>query len=128
MTDCHQWVRWILMCVEIVDYSVIVNNEDVEPIISRTGLRHGCPLSAYLFILCSEGLSALVQRSERIGDLHDISICTDAPVISNLCLLIIAFFFLGNTNCNNPFFTRIILLIIMCLCVLIYFCLYLIWD
>lgn len=49
----NQWVRWILMCVEIVDYSVIVNNEMVVPIIPGRGLRHGCPLLPYLFILCS---------------------------------------------------------------------------
>jgi len=28
-----KWVRWIMMCVETVDYSVIVNNELVGPII-----------------------------------------------------------------------------------------------
>jgi len=80
----RQWVRWIMMCVETVDYFVIVNNEMVGPIIPGRGLRQGDPLSPYLFILCAEGLSALICKAERCGDLHGISICTHAPTISHL--------------------------------------------
>lgn len=79
-----QWVRWIMMCVETVDYSVIVNNEVVGPIIPCRGLRQGDPLSPYLFILCAEGLSALIRKAERCKDLHGISICTHAPIIFHL--------------------------------------------
>ena len=80
----RQWVRWIMMCVETIDYSVIVNNEMVGPVIPGRGLRQGDPLSPYLFILCAEGLSALIRKAERFGDLHGISICTNAPTISHL--------------------------------------------
>jgi len=72
------------MCVEIVDYSVIVNNEMVSLIIPDRGLRQRDPLSPYLFILCAEGLSALIRKVERCEDLHGISICTHAPTISHL--------------------------------------------
>ena len=80
----NQWFRWIMMCVETVDYSVIVNNEVVGPMIPGRGLRQGDPLSLYLFILCVEGLSALIRKAERCKDLHGISICTHAPTISHL--------------------------------------------
>ena len=80
----RQWVRWIMMCVETVDYFVIVNNEMVSPIIPGKGLRKGDPLSPYLFILCAEGLSALIHKAECCGDLHGISICNIAPTISHL--------------------------------------------
>jgi len=49
------------MCVESVDYSVIVNNNLVGPIIPWRGLHQGDPLSPYLFILFAEGLSTLIH-------------------------------------------------------------------
>ena len=84
MGFASRWIRWIMMCVETVDYSVIVNNESVGPIFPGRGLRQGDPLSPYLFILCAEGLSALIRQTERRGDIHGISICTNAPIISHL--------------------------------------------
>jgi hypothetical protein len=84
MGFASRWIRWIMMCVETVDYSVIVNNESVGPIFPGRGLRQGDPLSPYLFILCAEGLSALIRQAERRGDIHGISICTNAPIISHL--------------------------------------------
>lgn len=73
-----------MMCVETVDYSVIVNYELVGPIIPGRGLTRGDPLFPYLFILCAEGLSALIRKAERSGDLHGVSICTNAPTFSHI--------------------------------------------
>jgi len=84
MGFASRWIRWIMMCVETVDYFVIVNNESVRPIFPGRGLRQGDPLSPYLFILCVEGLSALIRQVERRGDIHGISICIIAPIISHL--------------------------------------------
>jgi len=83
-----QWVRWIMICVETIDNSVIVNNDLVRPIIFDRRLRQGDPFSSYLFIMCAEGLSTLIQRTERRRDLHGITlgitICTNPLVISHL--------------------------------------------
>jgi hypothetical protein len=70
-----RWIRCIMMCVETVDYYVIINDETVGHIFSIRGLIQGNPLSPYLFILCAEGLAALIRKSERRGDIHGISIC-----------------------------------------------------
>lgn len=60
-----QWTRWIIMCVETIDYSVIINNDLVGPIILGRGLRKVNPLSPYMFILCAKGLSTLIHQGER---------------------------------------------------------------
>ena len=79
-----QWVKWIMMCVETVDYSVIVNEETVGPIIPGRGLRQGDPLSPYLFIICVEGLSSLTRKAEATGTIHGVKICNNAPIVSHL--------------------------------------------
>jgi hypothetical protein len=67
MGFCDKWVHWMTMCIESVDYSVLVNGEKVGPVIPGRGLRQGDPLSPYLFILCAEGLSYLIGRAESSG-------------------------------------------------------------
>ncbi|GAU25702.1 hypothetical protein TSUD_216310 [Trifolium subterraneum] len=80
----QQWIDWIMLCVEIVDYSVIVNGHKVGPVVPDRGLRQGDPLSPYLFIICAEGLSALIRQAEARKGLHGIKICRNAPTISHL--------------------------------------------
>jgi hypothetical protein len=70
-----------MLCVETVDYSVIFNGNTVGPIIPGRGLRQGDPLSPYLFIICAEGLSALIRKAEGRGDIHGVKICKNAPII-----------------------------------------------
>jgi len=35
----NKWIHWMTMCVETADYSVLVNNEVVGPVIPSRGLR-----------------------------------------------------------------------------------------
>jgi hypothetical protein len=79
-----KWVHWMSMCVESVDYSVLVNGEKVGHVIPGRGLRQGDPLSPYLFILCAEGLSSLIGRAEASGDLTGTAICRGAPRVTHL--------------------------------------------
>lgn len=78
------WRRWVMMCVTTVRYSFKVNDEIVGPIQPGRGLRQGDPLSPYLFILCAEGLSALMRRANRQGRLHGGKVCRNSPMISHL--------------------------------------------
>jgi len=77
-------VKWIMLCVETVDYTVLVNGAQVGPFVPGRGLRQSDPLSPYLFIICAEGLSALIRDAESRGVINGTLICRNAPSVSHL--------------------------------------------
>jgi hypothetical protein len=90
------------MCVTNVRYHVLVNDERVGPIHPERGLRQGDPVSPYLFILCAEGMSALIKQAEQNNSLHGIKICRKAPSISHLLFADDSFlFFRANMDETN---------------------------
>jgi hypothetical protein len=80
----EKWIHWMMLCVSSVNYSVLVNFERVGPIVPGRGLRQGDPISPYLFILVTEGLSTLIKHAVARGDLHGVKICRGAPLVSHL--------------------------------------------
>lgn len=48
------------------------------------GLRQGDPLSPYLFIMCAEGFSSLLNKADREGNLKGIQLCNSAPSLNHL--------------------------------------------
>ncbi|PNX97372.1 ribonuclease H, partial [Trifolium pratense] len=80
----NRWIHWMMLCVSSVNYSVLVNFDKVGPIFPGRGLRQGDPLSPYLFILVTEGLTTLIKNSVIKGDLHGVKVCRGAPPVSHL--------------------------------------------
>ncbi|XP_075507434.1 uncharacterized protein LOC142544260 [Primulina tabacum] len=87
---------WALIGTEVVsscvgwlhdmNFPLTLNDTNVamELMTPHRGLRQGEPLSPYLFIICTEGLSALIRNAERLGHIHGIKVCRGAPSISHL--------------------------------------------
>jgi hypothetical protein len=50
--------------VKSVNYSVVVNRNVVGKIFPSRGLRQGDPISPYLFIICAEAFSSLLQNAQ----------------------------------------------------------------
>lgn len=78
------WRERVMACVRSVSYSFIQDGEifgDVQP---QRGIRQGDPISPYLYILCAEGLSAMLRRHEEVGLIHGCVIARGAPSISHL--------------------------------------------
>ncbi|XP_019183735.1 PREDICTED: uncharacterized protein LOC109178652 [Ipomoea nil] len=79
-----KWVELIMKCMTTVSYSILVNGSRSDPIIPTRGLRQGDPLSPYLFIICAEGLSLLLQQANNTGLIHGCRVARGAPQISHL--------------------------------------------
>ncbi|XP_057794267.1 uncharacterized protein LOC131010650 [Salvia miltiorrhiza] len=99
---CDKWRDWMQMCVRSVSYDILINGKEVGPITPRRGLRQGDPLSPYLFILCAEGLSAMIGHEIARGNLHGLQIGRRGPVISHLMFADDCIFFCRATanECN----------------------------
>ena len=72
------------MCITSVYYSVLINGKPNGEIIPSRGIHQGDLLSPFLILLYAEGLTAMLQREERLGNIKGISICRGAPRLSHL--------------------------------------------
>lgn len=79
-----RWVELVMHCVSTVSYCIKVNGKYSRRIYPQRGLRQGDPLSPYLFIICAEGLSAMLQKAEVEGRIQGIKVCREAPTINHL--------------------------------------------
>lgn len=75
----ERWIELIKMCVTIVSYSILINGELKGRIIPSRGLRQRDPISPYLFLLCSEGLSAMLKKEEREDKIKGVLVRRGAP-------------------------------------------------
>ncbi|XP_019161136.1 PREDICTED: uncharacterized protein LOC109157753 [Ipomoea nil] len=65
-----RWVELIMFYVTTVSYSFLVNGSRIGPVKPSRVLRQGNPLSPYLFIICADGLSLLLQKAQSGGSIH----------------------------------------------------------
>ena len=78
------WIGLMMKCITLVSYSVIIDGSVHGNIVPTRGFRQCDPLSPFLFLLCAEGFSALINEAARCQQLNGISICRGSPKITHL--------------------------------------------
>lgn len=80
----ERFVTKIMRCVTSVSFSVRVNGHLSAPFTPSRGIRLGDPISLYLFLLCSEGLSCLLNSVGPVHLSRGVRVGIHAPWISHL--------------------------------------------
>uniref|UniRef100_A0A803PU98 Reverse transcriptase domain-containing protein n=1 Tax=Cannabis sativa TaxID=3483 RepID=A0A803PU98_CANSA len=73
-----------MKCLTIATFKFNINGHSLGHVVPSRGLRQGDPLSPYLFLLYSEGLSSILKHSELAEDAFGLKIARTVPKISHL--------------------------------------------
>lgn len=77
-------ITLIMSCVSSTSISILFNGSMMDSFQPSRGIRHGDPLSSYLFILCMEYLGSLINKECIEGNWHPIKASRGNLEISHL--------------------------------------------
>ncbi|KAK9984685.1 hypothetical protein SO802_034210 [Lithocarpus litseifolius] len=58
----ERWISFTMICVKTATYSILINGELKGSIRPSKGILQGDLISPYLFLICVEGISAMLNR------------------------------------------------------------------
>lgn len=102
MGFCNTWIGWIMDCITSVEYNVVANGSQIASISPSRGLRHGDPLSPYLFLIVANGLSSMISEAISRKTLSGLRIRNRGPNLSHRLVADDSLIFLEATvsNCH----------------------------
>ena len=103
----EQWVDLAMETVCTTSYSILINGEPKGFITSSHCIHQSDPLSPYLFLLCAEGLSFMLQKAIESQQLQGLLSCQGGVRISHLLFADDTCYFvkliLGNARTSYPY-------------------------
>lgn len=79
-----RWIKIIMNYVTTVRYSFNINSRIMGNLKPSRGLRQGDPLSPYLFVICTQGLSTILEYERIHGGLQGLHMASGSPMITHL--------------------------------------------
>ena len=79
-----QWIELTMECVQTVSYSVLINGLPYGSFRPSRGLRQGDAMSPYLFLLCVEVLSQMLDRAQDLCRFQGMRLTRRCPRVSHL--------------------------------------------
>ncbi|CAL8132777.1 unnamed protein product [Prunus armeniaca] len=73
-----------MQCIKSVRYQAILNGELTERFSPSVGIRQGDPLAPYIFVLCMEKLSHIINDHVSSGTWKSVKVARNGPAISHL--------------------------------------------
>ncbi|GLT78653.1 hypothetical protein SLA2020_501810 [Shorea laevis] len=78
------WISLIMFCTTTSEFSLLWNGEKTTPFTPTRGLRQGDPLSPYLFVLCLDRLSQLIENDVQSKKWSPFRITRKGPFLSHV--------------------------------------------
>jgi hypothetical protein len=78
------FINLIHACVSSPTFSVVINGQPIAKFRGDRGIRQGCPLSPYLFVLAINELSIALQEAMSNSHFAGISLGPNCPAIHSL--------------------------------------------
>ncbi|KAL4347013.1 hypothetical protein GQ457_17G011280 [Hibiscus cannabinus] len=92
------WVGLIMRCISTVSFSVRVNGSLSLTFSPERGLRQGDPLSPFLFLICTQGLSSLLMMEHNEGRLGGLCASRNGPKVNHLLFVDDSMLFIRNST------------------------------
>ena len=82
LVEC--WIDLVMRCISPISFEVLVNGYLGKSFSPQRGLRQGDPLSPYLFVLCTESLSIMINQAKEQNQFSGAKVSSVTPKMSNL--------------------------------------------